>query len=740
MEYVEGRPITQFCSETALAVEQVLRLFLEVVDAVSYLHGNLVVHRDLKPSNILVDREGHVKLLDFGIAKLLDDAEGAARTRTGELLHTPGYAAPEQLEGAPVTTATDVYALGVVLYELLTGRRPHRDDPTATAPDLPAAPSAALRSESVAEAARHVLGDLDDICLMALRPEPTARYASAEQLGQDIERHLAGLPVRASEGTLSYRAGKFARRHRRGLAVTVALLGLVAAGFVRERGLRTEAERARVEAQQQAAKSAAVSDFLAELLSSVAPEKAQGKEVTVAEVLDQAAARLADGSELEHEPSVESAVRLTVGNTYIALGRNSDAREHLERAVALRGGADSRDPEALEAIGALGVVYDRLGLHEEAEPLLRHVLEIRTETLGEEHPDSLAALHTLANLLYSEGRFDEVERLDRKTLEIRRRVLGEEHPDTLRTLNGLAATLFTSGRYAEAAQRFQQAHEIQRRKLGENHPDTLMLGNNLAAAYLELARYREAESLLREVIEGRIRVLGAEHGDTGMSLHNLGVTLVQLGRFDEAEQEFRRAMVAREEPGGGGWGYLSSACHLGDVYREQGRFPEAEELYLSVLERQRQDFGLENPNTLRTLLGLADLRIEQERLEAAEELLDELQEPLLRARGEGHPESVGAHILLARLRNEQGRFADAQQLSEQAAESASRNLGPGHPVALEAAFERARALAGQGQKDAALEVVRGVHESRATLLGESHPDTAKARALVERLSGNTSGS
>jgi serine/threonine-protein kinase len=708
MELVEGRPITRFCAENELSTEEVLRLYLHVVAAVAYLHRNLVVHRDLKPSNIFVDGDGEVKLLDFGIAKLLGDESGSELlTRTGQQLMTPEYAAPEQLLGQPVTPATDVYALGVLLYELLTGVRPHEGRPSPTR-ELPPTPSSVLRTrgrareyrraqavEGTEAPERHVHRDLDAICLMALRPDAEARHPSAEQLGRDIENYLEGRPVEARQGSASYRAGLFVRRHRVGVAVAAALVALMVLGLVREIGLRGEAEQARAVAEVEAAKAVAVSEFLGELLSSVDPAKAQGEEVMVADVLEQASERIAESDELGQQSEVEAAVRQTIGNTYVALGRYEDAREHLERSAELLGWPESHAPEALSAAAELGVLYQRLGMYRESEELHNTVLDLRIEILGEEHPDSLSSLNHLADLLFATGRIEEVEPLDLKTLEIRRRVLGEDHPDTLRSLNALAATYFNQGRYAEAVPYFEEGLAIRRRTLGNNHPDTLLLANNLGATYLELGRYAEGEVLFQEVLETHIRVLGEEHGQTAMSFHNLGVTLAQLGRYDEAEEQLRKAIELRKTRAGEGRSALFSMSYLADVLRAQGRFDEAEALYLQTWEAQKTKCGSEDGETLKTASGLAELRSLEGDYAAAEALLGEILETQIRVRGEGHPDTLQSFTTLAHIRNEQGRFEEALAVSTRAVEAGSQALGPEHPAVLQAEKEKVRALDGQ---------------------------------------------
>ncbi len=740
MELVEGRPITQYCSENRVGVDEILRLFLEVVDAVSYLHRNLVVHRDLKPSNIFVAGNGRVKLLDFGIAKVLADVPDAGMlTRTGQQLMTPEYAAPEQLLGQPVTTATDVYALGALLYELLTGRRPHEDrDAAGRTPtqELPPTPSSIVRSNGLGPASGGIVSgriehDLDAICLKALRPDPEARYPSAEQLGQDIERHLEGQPVRARAATVGYRARLFVRRHRGGVIIAAALAVLLVLGLGREISLRNEAERARGEAELEAAKAVAVSRFLGDLLSSVDPKKAQGEEVAVADVLEQASVRIAESAELAGQPGVEAAVRRTIADTYTSLGRYDDARGHLERALELYGGTESSDPDALAATAELGVLYQRLGMIDEAEALIRRVLEIRTATLGEDHPASLTSLNQLADLLFSQGRIDEVEPLDRKTLEIRRRVLGEDHPDTQRSLNGLAATLHNRGRYDEAARLFQEGLDYRRRTLGDNHPDTLLLANNLAAAYLELGRHAEAEVLLREVVAGRTRVLGESHDQTAMSIHNLGVTLAQLGRYDEAEATLRRAVGLRENNPGDRRGWLFSMSYLADVVRAQARYRDAEALYRETRELQREFCGVEDGDTLKTVSGLAELYSLEGNLDAAEALLDEILETQLRVRGEEHPDTLQSLTTLAHVRNAQGRFEEALDLCERAMEAGTRSLGAGHTAVLQAATEKVAAFKGLGRGGEARALADEIVAGYSKTLGDDHPSTIEAQKLIE---------
>lgn len=745
MELVDGMPIASYCREHSLRVEEILRLFLHVVDAVGYLHRNLIVHRDLKPSNIFVDKGGQVKLLDFGIAKILTEERGSeAATRTGLQLLTPEYAAPEQLRNGPITTATDVFALGGVLYELLTGCRPFNQDRlnfNERELRAPIAPSTALRrgnpdvaaSRNAAISWRRLTGDLDTICLKTLRPEPEFRYASAEQLGEDIERHLKGLPVRARKSTVYYRTSRFLLRHRNAVAAAMILLAMLGFGFAHERELREDAELARLTADREAARALAVSNFLTELLSSVDPAKAQGHEVTVAEVLGRASERLELEKSFVDQPAVESAIRRTIGNTYRSLSRLEESGIHLQRAVELEGGIDATTPAALRAIESLAALKLQRQEVEEAMTLANKVLEARLASLGEEHPETLNAMNLLANVLWVQERYDEVEILDRKTLAIRKRVLGDEHPATLKSMNGLATTLYSTARYAEAADTFQHILDVQQNTVGNSHPDTLTAANNLAACYLELGRYDEAGTILRWTLDGRIRVLGESNPDSWTSMHNLGLTYALQANYEAGEALLRQAAAYRSTAPGNKESYLFSRSYLADVVRDQGRYNEAEEIYVMTLDDQRALLGGRAPQTLKTMTGFAELRLRQDRLPEAEKLIQQVVPYIEKATAPRHPDRLGSMTILARLRNRQDRFPEALELSNEVlsiAKDASA-FDPEHPLVLDAMHEKVIALQGLEQTEAADDLAAQVYQAHVRRLGAEHPRTRDVLALQQ---------
>src|SRR5262245_30703742 len=410
MEYVAGEPITGYAGRRSLSVDERVRLFLAVCEAVEYAHGRLVVHRDIKPVNILVSDRGEVKLLAFGIAKLLADEAPATATR----IMTPAYAAPEQVRGGAVTVATDVFLLGLVLYELLTGSRAHPDDGTpygwqrAVVETDPARPSGATTSPALA---RRLQGDLDAIILKALRKEPAERYRSVEALRADLEAWLGHLPVAARRGTTAYRLKKYARRDRWGVAAGLLVSATVVAGVagVLAQSRVAAAERDRAQSAQQ--ETLAINDFVVnELLLSTTPEKSLGRPLTVAEVLDNAA-RSADRA-FPGQPGRSAAVRLTLARAYAALGRFADASTH---AVAAREQfTAAAGPDAPETIRARILVADiaaENGHTDEAIAGLTEVVSTLSPRAAPGDLDLLAARSSLGRALGQGERWQEGEEL-----------------------------------------------------------------------------------------------------------------------------------------------------------------------------------------------------------------------------------------------------------------------------------------------------------------------------------------
>ncbi len=609
MEYVEGEPIDRYCDARSLPIAARLSLLRQVCGAVRVAHQNLVVHRDLKPANILVTADGTPKLLDFGIAKLLNPELGGGDQATSAelLLGTPDFASPEQITGAPITTASDVYALGVLLYLLLCGRRPRPAARTTTAEELrrdPAPPSAAIavgalagpdearavahrRSSTPARLARRLRGDLDAIALRALRWEPALRYASVEQLDDDLGRALAGLPVRARNPTFAYRTGKLLGRHRVAAAASFTAVAFAAAlllnHFAGERRVAAANEVARAET----AKVAAVNGFLREILNAADPETGQGASLTVVEAVRAAVPRI--GTAFAGQPGVEAAVRHDIGRTLLRLGQVDEAEEQIAASLQLRErvyGADSL--EAAASLNSLGEArYDHGDLASAGRHFER-ALTLRRRFLGEDHPDVAETLDDIGNLHHDQNDIDGAETYYRQALAIRRRhdpVSG----DVASSLNNLAFVQQDRGDIEGAEALYRESLAIGRRALGESHPAIASTLNNLATLLQDRGDLAGAETLFRQSVAITRERQGARSPELALNLENLGFLLQQRRSLPEAEALFLEALgILRQSPGADDAEAADVLEKLGTLEEDRSRWPTAAKRFHEALEQRRR--------------------------------------------------------------------------------------------------------------------------------------------------------
>ena len=554
MEYVSGRPITEYCDQKKLTIRQRLQLFILVCEGVQHAHQKAIIHRDLKPSNILVsevDGKPMPRIIDFGLAKAMSSqpTDGTVYTRMGTVMGTLGYMSPEQAEGSlDIDTRTDVYSLGVVLYQLLVGALPldfsNLADREATRllreQDAPrpstklrmlrdgSALAAQNRSADLAALARQLRGDTDWIALKALEKERRRRYATPLDLAADLDRYLRYEPVSAHPPSAAYRVGKYVRRHRLGVAIAACVALLLVSFAVAQ---AVELRRIR-QARDRADRIAA---FMTNMFRVSNPSQARGSTVTAREILDKASHQIGTG--LDNDPELRARLMLTMSQTYSGLGLYDRAQALSQQALALARpllGAQNRLTLATET--DLATYIRAQGHPAEAEQQLRVILAAQQKALGPDDVDTITTMDQLAYALSNEAHHAEAEALFRRTLAAERRVLGPADPLTLGTLNELAETLTAQGRYADADQIYSELVAAQRQSLGADHPSTLLSMEHAAENLSEQGRYPEAEKLDRQVIAAQTRVLGPDHPQTLRTEMFLAITLMKEGHYAEADK------------------------------------------------------------------------------------------------------------------------------------------------------------------------------------------------------------
>jgi len=665
MEYVDGRPLLRQCAEENLRLEKRLALFLDVCDAVQFAHGRLVVHRDIKPSNILVTAGGAVKLLDFGIAKLIDQHDGTATIDPSQRLLTPAYAAPEQLRGDAVTTATDIYALGAVLYELLTARRPYdvdddRRDDTALTARMTAPPRAPSQIDGAPIAARRMRGELDTIVLKALQYDPQRRYGTVAALADDLRRFLANLPILARRDSAAYRARKFVARHWFGVAATLTIAAALIVGatvsLYEARAARAQATRAQT-----------VARFLADMFRYADPKGAPGgARLSAKQMLDAGAQRF--DQELRDEPALAAEFSVTLGAIYTELGEydraialarhaldlpgeNGSERAHayavLARAQYEKGDYTQAQASVAHArelhvaaygersaavaadIALDGEIARRQGDYAHAEQLTQQALTLSRATLVTPDAQIAAQLNQLATLYADMRRLDDARAPTEQALEMFRALYGENHLDVAENIANLGVLDMQTDKVAEALPLFERAEAIYRNLLPQDHPLLATVLANDARALDRSGHFAESQAKYAQALTMQRSLLGDDHPDVAATLNNLSVLDAEQGDYRTAADLCRRVIAIWQALGKPDHPMaLTTRVHLAGALRELGDARQSETLLREILASAQAKLGAQHPIVLLARAQLGVTLRELNRLDEALALQQALQDEM----------------------------------------------------------------------------------------------------------------
>ena len=755
MELIDGIPVDQYCDRHRLTVDQRLALFQKICAAVQHAHQNLLVHRDLKPGNILVTPEGEPKLLDFGIAKrLAPGLDGdLQQTRTGLRMMTPSYASPEQVRGDAITTASDVYSLGVLLAELLAGRSPFpaaTDVPyeieRAICEQEPERPSLALfrrgspSAEEIAQARktkpqtlRHRLqGDLDNIVLMALRKESRRRYGSAAALARDLEKHLQDLPVMARPDTLRYRTRKLLRRHRAAVAAAAVVL-LLATVFV-----ASLVDQRRQFAQERDKARYALA-FLVDTFRQADPNHTQGERLTARAILDQGAGRIA--RELSGQPDVQAAMMDAIGEVDFGLGRYAEAEPLLKRSLALRrqvfGPGSLEVAESLEHLAGLRNEHcDRAG----AESQLREALAIRRRRLGDGDIAVASTLNALGKTLAAKGvspaTAPEIAALYLEGLTIARRVEGPEGLTVAETLLALADLRRAQGSYAGAEHLSLEGLDIEEKALGDRDPRLWRDRSRLGDTLIEAGKFQEAEAVFRRNLKVQRRFLGPQHPDVASTLGGLATAINRQGRYTEAEALDHEVLaLARSHDGPANWRVADALCNLAASLTGQSRTAEAIPLYEKALDIRRRTLGKKHWQVAQVLLLLAELHRTDKSFPKALQLANQARDIFEAGEGPDHPHTASALHEIGMSYLDQGRFAEAEPFLHRCLDIRHKRLEIHHPDLAQAQVALARCLLGKGRDGEAAALLQAARTTFLAVYGPSHKILELPDALLAEIKG-----
>jgi serine/threonine protein kinase/tetratricopeptide (TPR) repeat protein len=756
MELVKGLPITTYCDEHNLSLHERLELFIPVCQAVQHAHHKGVIHRDLKPTNVMVTRHDGVpmvKVIDFGVAKATDRrlTEQTLFTAFGELIGTPAYMSPEQAEmsGLDIDTRSDIYSLGVLLYELLTGTTPldatrlraagyvqmqrliREEEPPRPSTRLSALGPAARalagqRGTDAKQLARLLTGDLDWIVMKALEKDRNRRYETPAGFAEDVERYLRREPILARPPSTAYRFGKFVQRNRGKVLAAAAIAAALLVGTATATWQAVVATRAQEAAEAQANRTRAVLDFLEnKVFAAARPEGLAGglgRDVTLRQAIE-AALPVVD-KHFADQPLSEARLRLSLGDSFSYLGEAPAAAAQYERARALyTEHLGAEHPDTLRSMHSLANSYYDLGRRSDALKLQEQTLALRRERLGSDHPDTLVTMHKLANSLDAIGRRAEALKLREQTLALRKAKLGADDPDTLVSMSALAIS-YTALARRDALPLRERTLALMKAKLGPDHPETMRCRTALADSYADAGRHADALEINAEILRLRQVKLGVDHPDTLGSMNNLANCYGALGQHAEALKlnqqtlKLRRAKLGVDHPD-----TLASMNNLANSYSALGQHADALKLHEETLKLRQAKLDLGHPDVIMSMNNIAVMYTLLGRHADALKLHQQTLELKKAKFGSDHPETLGGMYNLAVAYTLLGRYNDAIKLGEETLDLQTAKLGPDHPDTLRCMNNLAGNYDHCSRHADAARLYEKTVALRRARLGADHPDT-----------------
>jgi serine/threonine-protein kinase len=754
MEYVDGSTITEHAAAHRLSIRARVALVAQVAETVAYAHAQLVVHRDLKPSNVLVDRQGQPRVLDFGIAKLIEAGGDETRTATGQRVLSPAYAAPEQVLGEAIGTATDVYALGLILCELLTGQLPQVRNAQWTQGTIEAdaerastlarklTPERALQLHgpglSPAQLEKRLRGDLDVIVATALQREPSRRYQTAAAFADDLHRWLEGRPITARADSGVYRFGKFVRRHRIGVAASVlialSLVGGLGVALWQARIANAEARRAddeRAHAERQLARTERVKEFILALFREQDPiARATAKARSPVDLIRDGIAAV--DSSLSSDPDLQADLLRDLGEIQLNLDDRAGGEKTLKRALDLHtklGGDGGR--AAAETLASYGDAVYATGDIERATPLIREGVEKLRATHGPDDPKTAHAESRLAMLELVAGHYSDAERLARHAIGVYRAAYGGEAIELSPLLSTLGNIQQETGHLPEALATYGEALAIVSRADGGEHVRTVTLRARIGDVQRSLRAFDDALASYTKAIEIERAQLPPEHAIIGGTLLRLGDLQRRMGRYEDADRSFAESLAILGKGTTSGQ-YAQALQFYADLARAQGRTDVAVERYRAAFEAFHKTVG-DGVYTWLTALKLAEGLIEAERLDEADRVAAEAIAKLSQALGDSDYDVAFAASVMGALRHAQGREPEAVDHFRTNLALIVKLYGASHLEVLQTQVSLAASLAAQRDDNARQEAATLLEAAKVSLEAPEHAGDASTQSSLGRL-------